>query len=101
MCSLLLILRAAALLPMPVALGFLGGPVQGRWQPPRETTKVQEQIMGQDGVSPAPTSPPELAPMELFRRQDYLLPDDYCGWFDDVKCRLHLTFLAGWDVLFC
>jgi len=86
MSILLAALWAAALLQTASGLGFLGGPSQSRWQPPHETPEPQEQAPSLDGVSPAPTSPPELAPMELFRRQDpYILPSDYCGWYDEYK----------------
>lgn len=60
-----------------------------RWAPARETGRAELVEKSATGVSPVPTSRPELAAVDLFRRaDDYSLPDDYCGWYNDFKCEL-------------
>jgi hypothetical protein len=58
-----------------------------RAAPARETSQAELVEKSTNGISPVPTSRPELAEVELFKRQvDYTLPFDYCGWYDDYKC---------------
>lgn len=55
----------------------------------RATSEAELAEKSINGISPAPTSRPELAEMELFRR-DYSLPPNYCGWYGDYNCMLVL-----------
>jgi len=55
--------------------------------PARQTNEAELEEKSHNGVSPVPTSRPELAEIELFKR-DYTLPSDYCGWYGDYKCML-------------
>lgn len=56
-----------------------------RMAPARQTSEAELAEKSVNGISPVPTSRPELAEMELFKR-DYSLPSDYCGWYADYKC---------------
>jgi hypothetical protein len=53
--------------------------------PARATNEAELTEKSNNGISPVPTSRPELAEMELFKRT-YTLPSDYCGWYADYKC---------------
>lgn len=71
-----------------------------RAAPARETDHAELVDKSSNGVSPVPTSRPELAEMELFKR-DYTLPSDFCGWYADYKCMFSrlLVLLSGSDHL--
>ena len=65
--------------------------------PARQTNEAELEEKSNNGVSPVPTSRPELAEIELFKR-DYTLPSDYCGWYGDYKCMLpslHLNMVGS------
>lgn len=74
----------AACLTLPVSA--LNRGLAPRWAPARETDRAELVEKTATGISPVPTSSPELAAMELFKR-DYSLPSDYCGWYADYKCK--------------
>lgn len=75
----------AACLALPVSALDNGS----RGAPARETSQAELVDKSSTGVSPVPTSRPELVQMELFRRDSsYSLPSDYCGWYADYKCSL-------------
>jgi len=78
-------LSAAMVLP---AMAYARGVNQAARLLPRETTKAEELDKASTGISPAPTSGPELAAVELLRRAPSMLPDT-CGWYADWSCRLH------------
>lgn len=56
--------------------------------PALETSVVELAEKSHNGISPVPTSRPELAEIELFKRA-YTMPSDYCGWYSDYKCMLY------------
>lgn len=74
----------AGCLALPVSA--LNPGLASGWTPAKETDKAELVEKSSTGVSPVPTSSPELVAMELFKRADYSLPDDYCGWYADYKC---------------
>lgn len=85
----------AACLALP-ASALNGDPAAARWAPPRETERAWRADSGSAaGIAPTPTPTPkpQLAAMELFKRDDYTLPSDYCGWYADYKCEL---FVDDW-----
>jgi hypothetical protein len=81
-------LKTSSLLTAWLALPVLGLNHGIKEYPARATSAAELAEKSVNGVSPVPTSRPELAGIELFKRADYTLPSGFCGWYGDYSCMI-------------